>query len=174
LYQPITTKQGLLVTPLISNCYSSLQHLLSLDFTSFQTVEDHKVGRWRLWFLPIFRFSGDISAQTDWQSQVKPQGNQYMIKKTQLWYSWDSNVQQPSIQKVLFINCIKTKQETQTTPARRVPLQKFIAVPLVKKFTTLDGIRRFIMIFQEPAIGPCPQPDQPSPNKFTSISILKI
>ena len=27
---------------------------------------------------------------------------------------------------------------------------------------------------QEPAIGPYPQPDQWSPNKFTSTSILKI
>jgi hypothetical protein len=69
---------------------------------------------------------------------------------------------------------LNSLQETQTTPARRVPLQKFIAVLLVKKFTTLDGIRRFITIFQEPAIGPCPQPDQSSPNKFTSTSILKI
>lgn len=42
---------------------------------------------------------------------------------------------------------LKFLQETQTTPAGRVPLQKVTAALLVKKFAKLYGIRGFITTF---------------------------
>jgi len=49
------------------------------------------------------------------------------------------------------------------SPWNRVLLEKLTGSQLFKKFPAFYGIRRLLSALQEPAICPCPKPDQSSP-----------
>jgi hypothetical protein len=48
-------------------------------------------------------------------------------------------------------------------PWSRVFLEKLTVAQLVKKYLAFYGTRRFTTVFQEPATGPYPEPDQSNP-----------